>query len=206
MPDDKKDNPAGQDRQQQQRPAASANDNGGGNRGDEKFLGGEIHKWAAPTKFWVEIVVVVAALITIPLGIMTWAEGKIDNAVEAKTRSVLSDPTILRKIAAESRPSLIFNGAGAILQDMGAVQYVKPDDIRVLARDNEAGINIPIKLHIGFVRPVAFSPIVTSLRNPASIIASHEKGLDWDFIINWTVITTGDTNDSDCVFRLELVP
>jgi hypothetical protein len=67
---------------------------------------------------------------------------------------------------------------------------------------------VPTKFHIGFVRPVSFAPIVTSLRDPASITASHGKGLDWEFDIKWTGIMGEDqtTNESNFVFRLELVP
>ena len=203
MPADKKDDPTGQDGQQQPKPAivSAAADNGGGNRSDKKF-GGEFHN----AKTVLEIVGLVVALIIAALGAQAWLESRIDNAVEAKMRSVLSDETILRKIAAESRPSVIFDGNGSILQDMGAVQYLKPDDIRIAEHLNDQGIIIPAKLHVGFVRPVSSAPIVTSLRDPASIIASHGKGLDWEFAINWTVIGNDSTNDSSRVFRLELVP
>ena len=154
----------------------------------------------------IAFVLSVAAVIAIPLGIRAWIENQIDNDVDAKVRSVLSDQTILRKIAAESHPSLIFDASGAILQDMGAVQYIKPDDIKVSSW-NYAGNVMPAKLHIGFNHSVSFAPIVTSLRDPAAIIASHGKGLDWEFDINWTV-AGGDepTNGASYVFRLEVVP
>jgi hypothetical protein len=208
MPADKKDDPTGQDRQQQKKPAivSAAADNGGGDRGDEKFSNREIHKEAGSVKFWVEVVVVIAALIAIPLGIRTWVESKIDNAVEAKMRSVLSDETILRKIAAQSRPSLIFNGNGSILFDMGAVQYLKPDDVRIVEHINDQGTIMPTKLHIGFVRTVSFAPLVTPLHDAATLTASHGKGLDWEFTINWNIGPLDDTNDSSRVYRLELVP
>jgi hypothetical protein len=203
MSSDKKDGPTGQDAQQQPKPAivSAAADDGGRNRGKEKF-GGEFHS----VKTVLEIVGLIAALIVAALGAQAWIENRIENAVETKTRSMLSDETILRKIAAESRPSLIFDGTGAILHDMGAVQYLKPDDIRIVERHEWGGILLPSKLHIGFVRPVSFAPLVTPLNDAAMVSASHGRGLDWEFTINWTVIVEENTNDSVRVFRLEVVP
>jgi len=202
MPADKKDSPTGQDGQQQPRPAMPAADANADTGSKKPLSGGEIHKFVTVA---IALAVGVAAVIAIPLGIRAWMEGQIDKAVEAKTRSVLSDETILRKIAAESRPSLIFDSSGAILHDMGAVQYLKPDDIRIECR-NWGGTVMPSRLHIGFVRPVSFPPLVTSLNEPATISASHGKGLDWEFNINWTVIAEGDTNETIRAFRLEVVP
>lgn len=204
MPDEKKNDPAGQDGQQQLRPPVSAADNNA-NAGNKKPLSAsEVHK---SVTIAIGLVVGIAAVIAIPLGIRAWMENQIDNAVEEKMRTVLSDETILRKIAAESRPSLIFDASGAILQDMGAVQYIDPKDIRI-EHENWAGVVVPSQIHIGFVKPVSFTPIVTSLRDPATIVATHEKGLDWIFNITWTVLTAEGqaTNDSAFVFRLELTP
>lgn len=124
----------------------------------------------------------IAAIIAIPLGIRAWMEAQIDKTVEAKMRSVLSDETILRKIAAESRPSLLFDATGSILHDMGAVPYLKPDDIRVVKRDSDGP---PLIIHIGFVRPVSYPPLVTPLHDSAVVTAANGKGLDWEFTINW---------------------
>ena len=203
MPAEKKDGPTGQNGQQQPKPAivSAPADDGGRNRGNKKFLG-EFHD----AKTIMQIAGLVVALIIAALGARAWLENRIDNAVEAKTRSVLSDETILRKIAAESRPSLIFDGSGAILHDMGAVQYLKPDDIRIMEHVNDAGIIIPTKLHIGFVRPVSFSPLLTPLHDSATITASHGRGLDWEFSITWIALQENETNDSSHVYRLELVP
>jgi hypothetical protein len=203
MPADKKDSPTGQDGQQQPRPAMPAADANADTGSKKPLSGGEIHKIVTVA---ITLAVGVAAVIAIPLGIRAWMEGRIDNAVEIKVRSVLSDQTILRKIAAESRPSLIFNANGEILQDMGAVQYLKPDDIRVIESGTLAGSAAPTKLHIGFVRPVSFPPIVTTLRDSGSVTASHDKGLDWDFDVIWIAVQPNTPNLESRVFRLEIVP
>jgi hypothetical protein len=198
MPADKKDDPTGQDGQQQPKPAivSTTADNGG----DKKF-GGEFHN----AKTVLEIAGLIVALIVSALGTQAWLENRIDNAVEAKSRSVLSDETILRKIAAQSRPSLIFDANGSILHDMGAVQYLKPDDIRVVKRDSDGP---PLVIHIGFVRPVSYPPIVTPLRDSAGVTTANGNGLDWEFTINWIVSPWPgtETNDALRVYRLEIVP
>ena len=148
-----------------------------------------------------EIAIALAGVVGIVLGLKIWQEDAIDKAVEKK----LVDPFVLRKVAEQSRPSLIFNGSGAILHDMGAAQYLKPDDIHIVEYVNDQGIIMPTKLHIGFVRPVSFAPLVIPLYDTASLTASNGRGLDWEFTINWTVVP-GDTNDSSRVYRLEIVP
>ena len=171
MPADKKDYPPGHDGQQQPRPSVPAAEADADTRSKKPLSGSEIHKYATVATAFV---VGVAAIISIPLGIRAWMEGQIDKAVEAKTRSVLSDETILRKIAAESRPSLIFDANGSILHDMGAIQYLKPDDIGVVKRDSSGP---PVVIHIGFIRPVSYPPLVTPLHDSAGVTAPTAK--DW---------------------------
>jgi hypothetical protein len=203
MPADKKDAPTGQDGQQQPKPTevSTASDNGGRDGGDKKF-GGEFHN----AKTVLEIVGLIVALIIAALGAQAWLESRIDNAVENKMRTILSDETILRRIAAEAHPSLIFNGKGSILHDMGALPFIKPDSILVTGRTHLEGTKaLPQKIHISFMKPVSFPPIVTVLNDTATITASNGKGLDWEFSINWIIVPI-DSNDEDLVFRLDVVP
>ena len=194
------DEPRRQDGKEQSRPAASPeneqNDTEQGRKNNAQFHGFGPRMFRAA-----EIALALAGVAAIVLGLKMWQESAIDRAVEKK----LVDPFVLRKVAEQSRPSLIFDGNGAILHDMGAAQYLKPDDIKIVEHVNDQGFIMPTKLHIGFVRPVSFAPLVTPLRDVASLTASNGKGLDWEFAINWTVVPT-DTNDSSHVFRLELVP
>ncbi|MGD0815590.1 MAG: hypothetical protein ABSA83_18510 [Verrucomicrobiota bacterium] len=57
-----------------------------------------------------------------------WLQSRVDQAVTSK----LSDDKVLRQIAAQIKPSLIFDGKESIVSDMGASQFVK--DIRVTKR------------------------------------------------------------------------
>jgi hypothetical protein len=149
------------------------------------------------TKIIAEFVAPIVALIGILVGVMAW----IDHRIESK----LSDEGTLRTIASRLRPSLIFNAKGSIIQDMGAVQYLKVDDIKVIERFRFDQNDSPQKIHVGFLKPVAFPPILTSMKENAAITASRAKGLDWEFVITWIVAPMG-TNDEERVFRLEITP
>jgi hypothetical protein len=147
------------------------------------------------TTRWIAPLLVVA---TVLLGIVGWIENRIDKAIERK----LSDEAILRKIAAQSRPSLIFNAKESIIADMGAVQYVKPDDVRITKRTADGW---PQHIHIGFTCPLSIPPILTSLYDSARIVADRGKGLDWEFEINWE-LEPGSKDDKDRLYRLEILP
>jgi hypothetical protein len=202
MPADKKDDPTQQDGQQQPKPTkVIAAEKNRPDNGADKYTANSHGFWFRSFRS-VEVALVLAGIAGAVLAVKTWQESAIDKAVEKK----LSEPIILRKIAAESRPTVIINGKGSILHDMGAVQYLKPDDIRISEYGNDQGIIFPAKLHVGFVRPVSFAPLVTSLFSTANITANHGKGLDWEFTINWMVLPLNTTNEEDLVFRVEVVP
>lgn len=126
------------------------------------------------------------------------------------------DIILLRKVGepSGSRPWLTFNSNGAILQDMGAAQYLKPDGIQILEHKNEdpSSVALPSKVHIGFGRRV-YEPHVTAVKGfngfdralPGEVVKG--QGWDWEFSIYWLYsgrIT--DTKDSTRVYRLEFIP
>ncbi|HEY5911320.1 MAG TPA: hypothetical protein VJA21_12025 [Verrucomicrobiae bacterium] len=126
------------------------------------------------------------------------------------------DVILLRKVGepSGSRPWLTFNSNGAILQDMGAAQYLKPGGIQIVEHKNEnpSSVAVPSKVHIGFGRRV-YQPHVT----PVSSFAGDDRALpgeplkgegwDWEFSIYWLYSgKTIDTKDSTRVYRLEFIP
>ena len=140
----------------------------------------------------------VFGLIAVPLAIKTWLEGEVEKSVE----KTLKDEATLRKIAAQSRPSLIFNMKAQIVSDMGALQYVDPKDIRIT---NPQGEGWPMLIHVGFIRHVSNPPILTALYDSTAIKAERGKGLDWEFTITF-MIGTVIPDDKDRLYRLEIVP
>jgi hypothetical protein len=139
----------------------------------------------------VNIAKIIAGAITV-LAAIIGLLGGLDWMIDRK----LSSEAILRKIAAQSRPSLIFNSKESIVADMGAVQYVKPDDIRVTKR---AAGNMPGHIHIGFVRLCSNAPILTPLHDVVEIKTERGKGLDWEFDLDWSQYREGKP-DADILF------
>jgi hypothetical protein len=81
-----------------------------------------------PLKSWIDTIssstkVVVSALVGFGAvaGVLLFAYNLIDQRIDAK----LADPALVRRIAAEVRPALIFDSDNRILVDQGALQYVE---------------------------------------------------------------------------------
>lgn len=126
------------------------------------------------------------------------------------------DVILLRKVgeALGSRPWLTFNSNGAILQDMGAAQYLKPGGIQIVEHKNEnpSSVALPSKVHIGFGRRV-YEPHVIAVKGfdgfdkalPGETLKA--EGWDWEFSIYWLYSgKTADTKESTRVYRLEFIP
>jgi hypothetical protein len=133
-----------------------------------------------------------------------WVEGTIDKSVERK----LSDPSILRKIAAESRPLLIFNGNESYLTDEGASQFIKEFKITARQSMGTTNLSLPSHIHIEFTKFLSSAILTPLSENLCVATGSRGKGLSWEFKIQWVGITMEDagTNDAAQLFRLELLP
>jgi hypothetical protein len=118
-------------------------------------------------------------------------------------------PLLLDRLEEPSnpRPSLIFSGAGTILQDMGGGQYLKPGDITFVK--NAGGE--PSELHIRFTRKV-YEPQVRALRNPdkAKIYTygstDYQRDMDWEFRFQYKHPSNAKrVEDSSRVYRLDFI-
>jgi hypothetical protein len=127
-----------------------------------------------------------------------------------------SDHVILLKRLdkpSETHPWLIFNGSGEILKDMGAGQYLKPGDIRIVGHMDGKLDADPTAIHIGFLQRV-YDPQITPVNSPdrASIVLPEPKGLDWEFRIEYSYdnlshrMSDPDVKDSSREYRLEFIP
>lgn len=130
-----------------------------------------------------------------------WLEERIDKAVEIK----LSEPVILRKIAQESRPILVFNADESIVADGGASQFVK--ELKITARSSwEKNVNLPDHIHIEFTKFLQSAPIITPLSQMLGVVtAKRGTGLSWEFEFAWGGYTPGQ-NQEHQLFRLEILP
>jgi len=142
--------------------------------------------------FGITAVVTVAGLFYVGVH---WLEERIDKTVERK----LSDESILRKIAAQSRPALLFDANESITADMGAGSLVK--NITITDREKDGW---PIHILIDFTRHMNSPPILSALNETARVLPSRAKGFAWKFDVDQIVMHNSDSNN--WIFRLELAP
>lgn len=145
---------------------------------------------------WIELAVVILGLIGAALAGRAYIDDAIDKTVARK----LSDETILRRIAAQSRPSLILDGNESIISDLGASQFIK--ELQVTRWSGEGW---PELVHIDFTRHFANAPMMTPMYDTVAIIPKRAKGFGWDFEIG-TIIAITDKDKGKRVYRLELAP
>jgi hypothetical protein len=151
-----------------------------------------------PGLHWKKTVEVSGTILLIAgtvLGLRAWMEDRIDKAVEKK----LSEPAILRKIAAESRPALLFDANESITADMGAGALVT--NIKITQRQKDGW---PVLIFIDFAHHINNPPLLTALNESARIHPARTKGFAWIFEVNEIVQHGEDTNS--WIFRLEVAP
>ena len=151
------------------------------------------------TRVWKAVMGVIAAIVfivTTAFALYTLIDGLIEKNIGKK----LNDEVVLRRIAAQSRPSLVFNAKEAIITDMGAAQFL--NDIRITQRTKDGW---PLVVEIDFKRKFTIPPILTALYDSVQITSEPSRLFAWRFQIHWSVepLTKDDT---DRLYRLELLP
>jgi len=128
---------------------------------------------------------------------VNWIQSKIDSAVERK----LSDPKILRQIAAEARPTVIFNANESVVADLGGAQFIKNISIKREDKDER----IPREIDIDFTAHLPNAPLLTPLHNDSvTISARRGKGFSWHFTLDYGM-TLGLAEGEERTYRLELI-
>jgi hypothetical protein len=130
---------------------------------------------------------------------VSWLEDTVDKKVDRK----LTDPVILRKIAAESRPALIFNSDESIRQNLGAAPLIADNGKAIHITKEKDGW--PTQISIEFTKVVPDAPILTCLDESAIILPKPGKGFSWDFDVR-EEIQHGFVKTNLWLFRLELAP
>jgi hypothetical protein len=153
------------------------------------------YSWESVKKL-LEIFGVIFAVLGVIFGVKNWQESYIDKAVEKK----LADPVLLRKIAAESRPAVIFDDKESVIADLGAGQFIKDQKIQFKKDKN----GWPQQITIDFTRHLANAPIISGMTDSIAVNAKRAKGFSWEFEINY-IIFTGEEKTERSLYRLELV-
>jgi hypothetical protein len=126
-----------------------------------------------------------------------WVEKSIDGAVERK----LSDVVVLRKIAAQAQPMLIFDMNGGIVSDSGGLAYI--EKVEIAARD---GNSFPSKIIIHPKVLLPQAPLLSTIDNVMlEYGAGRGGGLDWEYSIRLYVVAPMKSDASGCRFRLEIL-
>jgi hypothetical protein len=104
---------------------------------------------------------------------------------------------------------LIFNGDGAILQDMGAARYLKQDGIHIGFKDDGKPGWRPSDMQIEFNRPIS-TPHITPLRDfdKATFQVGNGEGFKWKITVrywDWSGKFKDEKNASR-LYRLEFKP
>ena len=125
--------------------------------------------------------VIIAALFPIIYGLIAWIDDRIESTV--------SKPEFLSMLAAQVRPSAIFNGKGSILADMGAMQQI--DRISV-EYSNTLTVVVYPKRHL------SVAPIITSIDNPATL-ATAERGSGFSWIFTFKTGGYFEISDNEAI-------
>jgi len=201
MPEHPKQNPSPDDGSKKMKPSAPTTqvspEAGTDERPNNKWFGW-IH-WKIVASAFIGVGAVITASLIMLQG-ADWIRKSIDENVTAK----LNDERVLRKIAEQVRPALIFDANEAIIENMGAASYIA---------DNGKGISTvkesdgwPRHIHIDFTKQFANPPILTSMYEVTVIIPKRGKGFSWDFDVSDVVQHGQGISTNLWLYRLELVP
>lgn len=126
--------------------------------------------------------------------------GGADLLIEKK----LSSPNVLRKIASEARPMILFevstNGVASITKNAGAARFIKDQKIDVTERTTEGW---PKRLRIDFTDCLDFPPALSAVYDSVIVIPTRDGGCAWRFDIHPVLQLVDDP--SMRVYRLELI-
>jgi hypothetical protein len=149
-----------------------------------------------------------------------WMDGITITHSNYVTRQVGGDPFdsgpfcdafLLRKNGEPTapHPAVIFNGDGDILQDMGALPYLKEGGIQIIERYTDAIDKRPAKLRLEFVRAI-YDPRLTAISNSqgALIQVWSRNGTNWVFRISYGFWSpkVNEVKDGARTYRLEFTP
>lgn len=106
----------------------------------------------------------------------------------------------LKRVSDAVRPSCVFDQQGAILVDMGAMNFIDGIDVAPLPKDD-----LPPKIVVHPKRYLANAPILTTL-DPFSMSISAERGTKFDWVYTLSYVGVAVQSDWKHIrYRLEVV-
>jgi hypothetical protein len=100
--------------------------------------------------------------------------------IDYRIKTVVQDENYVRRIAAEVRPSVIFNGNGVILVDQGAMRYLNA--VKILDyQPEQPWTNVPLRILVSPKQFLSFAPLLTPL-DPTVSGSDVERTNQFDFV------------------------
>lgn len=121
-------------------------------------------------------------------------------SIDRRVESRINDPVFIQKLAANLRPSAIFDASDSILADMGAMQYIEQIDVEP-ADDGAFTIAVSPTDFLGV------QPILESIDGNFVISAKRGPRFDWIFELRGVqaIVTEGSAIPETYRFRIELI-
>ncbi len=141
------------------------------------------------------------------IGIIAICIGSIygaDKYLTAKIQSAVQDEALLRKISAKVRPSVIFDQAGSVLVEQGAMESI--DNITVHRDTNSPGFDLPVKITVTPKRFLSHAPLLQVI-GPYTLTVTNSRGTKFDWVYELSYVGSGNPppDFKHCQFRLEIL-
>jgi hypothetical protein len=122
--------------------------------------------------------------------------------VDWRIREVVTDQKYIQRVAAEVRPSVIFDNEGRIVADMGGLKYI--ETIEVLEKEMHYPGPVPTKILVRGKQFLAVPPILTSFSG-VQVLPQVERGQKFDWIFNLSPGAFAGGPNVEYRFRLEII-
>ena len=150
----------------------------------------------------VTIIMAVSAI----LGLVVLVYG-FDTYLDSKINGQLKNPVVIKQIAEQVRPFLIFSGTGVVLVDNGAMQYL--DNLDVV---REGTARIPKSVILTPKNYMTHAPLITGI-DQMGIVARGQRGygISWIYNFKYSVVFEPGMAPEDITsaeqdrYRLEII-
>lgn len=109
----------------------------------------------------------------------------------------VNSPEFIRKVASQVRPSVIFDGKGSVIADLGAIQYIA--EIKVQAGKDPL---YPEKIIVTPTKHLSQAPLL-QIADENTFQIKAERGIKYDWVYTLRGIVM--ISDKPALFRLEII-
>jgi hypothetical protein len=144
------------------------------------------------------LIALALVFVSVFYGLTSW--------VDSRIKAVVTDENYIRRVAAEVRPSVIFNGKGNVLVDQGAMRYLDGSNgIHILGYQDEANWpGVPARILIRPKQHLAYAPLLIPLDPTVSgSDVERTNQFDWVYSVYTGPVITEPRPSPQ--FRLEIL-